>query len=97
MQKLVLLRKCIKTTAPTVTHKLIASIRSTMFPFIATIGSIGQIILLYIGGQQIINGSLTIGELVAFGTYLTLLAWPTAALSWIINIIQQLLFIKTNQ
>lgn len=67
----------------------LATIRSTMFPFIATIGSIGQIILLYFGGQQIINGSLTIGELVAFSTYLTLLAWPTAALSWIINIIQR--------
>lgn len=67
----------------------LASIRSTMFPFIATIGSIGQIILLYQGGQYVIGGQITIGELVAFSTYLVLLAWPTAALSWIINIIQR--------
>jgi ATP-binding cassette subfamily B multidrug efflux pump len=67
----------------------LASIRSTMFPFIATIGSIGQIILLYQGGQYVIGDQLTIGELVAFSTYLGLLAWPTAALSWIINIIQR--------
>ena len=71
------------------TQIALAKIRSTMFPFIATIGSIGQIILLYKGGQQIINGSLTIGELVAFSSYLVLLAWPTAAMSWIINIIQR--------
>jgi ATP-binding cassette subfamily B multidrug efflux pump len=67
----------------------LASIRSTMFPFIATIGSIGQIILLYIGGKLVMLGDITIGELVAFSSYLMLLAWPTAALSWIINIIQR--------
>ena len=67
----------------------LASIRSTMFPFIATIGSIGQIILLYQGGKQIMTGSLSIGELVAFSSYLVLLAWPTAAISWIMNIIQR--------
>ncbi|MEK9727991.1 MAG: ABC transporter ATP-binding protein [Candidatus Margulisiibacteriota bacterium] len=67
----------------------LARIRSTMFPFIATIGSIGQIILLYQGGQEIIQGALTIGQLVAFSSYLALLAWPTAAMSWIINIIQR--------
>ena len=43
----------------------LASIRSTMFPFIATIGSIGQIILLYQGGHYVINGQISIGELVA--------------------------------
>ncbi|MGA0242090.1 MAG: ABC transporter ATP-binding protein [Candidatus Marinamargulisbacteria bacterium] len=67
----------------------LAGVRSMMFPFIATIGSIGQIILLYHGGKLIILGTLTIGEFVAFSTYLVLLAWPTAALSWIINIIQR--------
>ena len=67
----------------------LASIRSTMFPFIATIGSIGQIILLYVGGKLVISEAITIGELVAFSSYLVLLAWPTAALSWIINIIQR--------
>ncbi len=67
----------------------LARIRSTMFPFIATIGSIGQIILFYQGGHYIMLGTLTIGELVAFSTYLALLAWPTAAFSWIINIIQR--------
>ena len=67
----------------------LARIRSTMFPFIATIGAIGQIILLYKGGQLIISGDISIGELVAFSTFLMLLAWPTAALSWIISIIQR--------
>ena len=67
----------------------LASIRSTMFPFIAIIGSIGQIILLYVGGKLVIQGEISIGQLVAFSSYLALLAWPTAAFSWIINIIQR--------
>ena len=67
----------------------LASVRSVMFPFIATIGTIGQILLLYKGGQYIISGAITIGDFVAFATYLVLLAWPTAAFSWIINLIQR--------
>ena len=67
----------------------LASVRSIMFPFITTIGTIGQIFLLYKGGQYIIAGTITIGDFVAFATYLVLLAWPTAAFSWIINLIQR--------
>ena len=67
----------------------LASVRSIMFPFIATIGSLGQIIIIYKGGQYYINNLITIGDIVAFSTYLVLLAWPTAAFSWIINIIQR--------
>ena len=47
----------------------LASVRSVMFPFIATIGTIGQIFLLYKGGQYIIEGTITIGDFVAFATY----------------------------
>lgn len=71
------------------TQIFLARIRSTMFPFIGIIGSLGQILLLYWGGNAVIDGQITIGQFVAFSTYLTILAWPTAALSWIITIIQR--------
>ncbi len=67
----------------------LAKIRSGMFPFIGIIGSIGHLILLLVGGKLIIEGSLTIGQFVALGSYIALLAWPTASLAWIINIIQR--------
>ncbi len=67
----------------------LAKIRSAMFPFIGIIGYIGNVLLLLMGGSLIIKGSLTIGEFVAMASYIGLLAWPTASLAWIINIIQR--------
>ncbi len=67
----------------------LAKVRAGMFPFIGIIGSIGSFVLLLLGGKLIINSALTVGEFVAMGTYIGLLAWPTASLAWIINIIQR--------
>lgn len=65
----------------------LATIRSLMFPFIAIIGSIGHFILFFMGATLMTSGQLSVGEFVALSTYIGLLAWPTASLAWIINII----------
>ncbi|MBT5856568.1 ABC transporter ATP-binding protein [bacterium] len=67
----------------------LSGIRSTMFPFIGIISSLGLIILFLIGGRFIIQGQMLLGDFVAFSAYITLLAWPTASFAWIINIIQR--------
>jgi ATP-binding cassette subfamily B protein len=41
---------------------------------------------LWVGGREVINGNLAIGELAAFLLYLTLLQMPVRALGWIIMI-----------
>ena len=65
----------------------LAAIRSVMFPFIGILGSIGHFILFFVGAKMMVEGILTVGEFVAMSTYIGLLAWPTASLAWIINII----------
>ena len=67
----------------------LAKIRSILFPFIGSSGSIGHLILLVVGGHLIIQDHLSLGEFTAFLGYIILLTWPTAALAWIINIIQR--------
>ena len=47
--------------------------------------------VLYFGGQGVIAGTLSIGELTAFVTYLTLLMWPMRALGFMISSIQRAL------
>jgi ATP-binding cassette subfamily B protein len=47
------------------------------------------IIVLYMGGNKIINGEMSIGELTAFIIYLGLLTWPIISLGWIINLTQR--------
>jgi ATP-binding cassette subfamily B protein len=45
-------------------------------PFIDLLPAAGLIAVLAIGGHRVLNGELTIGELVAFNFYVQLLVWP---------------------
>jgi ATP-binding cassette subfamily B multidrug efflux pump len=45
----------------------------------------GTLLILWFGGQMVMNGSMTIGELVAFNSYLLLLSSPAQQLTWLIN------------
>jgi len=38
---------------------------------------------------MVITGRITLGALVAFGAYLTMLHWPTIAIGWVINIFER--------
>ena len=53
-----------------------ASIRSRFLPAIDLLPSLGLIAVLGYGGHRVINGDLSIGDLVAFNVYLTMLVWP---------------------
>jgi ATP-binding cassette subfamily B multidrug efflux pump len=45
--------------------------------------------ILYVGGQDAIDGRLTLGQLVQFLAYLQLISWPMIALGEVVNLIQQ--------
>ena len=57
-----------------------------LLTFLLGLSAVG---LLWYGGRQVIQGSLTLGELVAFIAYLAMLTWPTIALGWVINIFER--------
>jgi ATP-binding cassette subfamily B protein len=63
--------------------------RGTLMPLFAGIGGIGTLIVLWIGGREVIHGRLSVGGLVAFNAYLVYLSWPTVALGWIISMWQR--------
>jgi ABC-type multidrug transport system, ATPase and permease components len=46
-------------------------------------------VVLYFGGRDVINGSLTLGEFFLFYSLLLQLVWPLEALGWIINLGQR--------
>ena len=50
--------------------------RSRFLPLIDLLPSLGLIAVLGIGGRRVLDGHMTIGELVAFNTYVALLVWP---------------------
>lgn len=53
-----------------------AKVRATYLPINEILPSAGLIAVLGIGGYRVINGELTIGELVAFNFYVQMLVWP---------------------
>ena len=62
---------------------------SFMFPFIFLIANLGQAAILYFGGREIINGTLSLGEWQKFSLYLTFVFIPMAQLGMIISLMAQ--------
>jgi ATP-binding cassette subfamily B protein len=59
------------------------------FPIILFFSNLSMVIVLYFGGELTIFQSISIGDFVAFMSYLGLLSWPMMALGWAINMIQR--------
>ena len=53
-----------------------ARIRAVYLPFIDLLPAVGLIAVLAVGGHRVLNGEMTIGELVKFNFYVQLLVWP---------------------
>lgn len=52
------------------------------FPLLFSVGSFGLAVVVWIGTRQIVEGTLTVGELVAFGSYLALMLQPLFVLGF---------------
>ncbi len=62
---------------------------SFLFPTVMLISNLGQAAIYYFGGQQIIYGTLTIGEWQKFGMYLLYVFFPLGQLGFIISMMAQ--------
>lgn len=47
------------------------------------------VIVLWLGGREVLIGKMNVGDFVAFNTYMVQLTWPVIALGWVINIFQR--------
>ncbi|AFH50342.1 ABC-type multidrug transport system component [Ignavibacterium album JCM 16511] len=64
-------------------------IQAWIMPILLIITGISIIIVIWIGGLKVINGSMNLGEITAFIVYLGILIWPVIAFGWVTNIVQQ--------
>jgi ATP-binding cassette subfamily B multidrug efflux pump len=60
-----------------------------LWPTLEFILGISMIITLLAGGHLVIEHRLTVGQFVAFNTYMILLIWPIIAVGWVVNIFQR--------
>ncbi|HVL81478.1 MAG TPA: ABC transporter ATP-binding protein [Actinomycetota bacterium] len=59
-------------------------LRAFIGPLFELLPRLGMVAGLYVGGRRAIAGDTTIGTIVAFTAYLTMLAWPLRAVGWIV-------------
>ena len=67
----------------------LAKVQGTLFPVSGLIANISMLLVLLFGGRLTIQGSITIGDFVAFISYLFMLTWPMMALGWVTNLFQR--------
>ena len=64
-------------------------VRGTLLPVLGGLGALSTVVVLYIGGTAVIDGRITLGQLIQFNAYLALLVWPTLALGWMLSLFQR--------
>jgi ATP-binding cassette, subfamily B, multidrug efflux pump len=60
-----------------------------LWPTLETTLGLAVVLVLWLGGREVLLGRITVGKFVAFNTYMVQLTWPIIALGWVINIFQR--------
>jgi ATP-binding cassette subfamily B protein len=66
-----------------------AKLYALLWPAMYFLAGLASVILLWRGGLDVIEGRLTLGQLVQFTGYLAQLTWPMIAFGWVVNLFQQ--------
>jgi len=63
--------------------------QSLLGPVFEYITFMGIIILLFMGGNMVLTGAITLGTLVAFQRYISMMVWPMTAVGWCLSVMQR--------
>ncbi len=64
-------------------------VNSMFFPLMLLLVGLSTLLTVFIGGQEVIAGRATPGNIAEFIIYVNLLTWPVASLGWVTSIIQR--------
>jgi len=64
-------------------------VNSLFFPLIMFLVGVSTIVTVWIGGQEVIRGTITTGSIAEFIIYVNLLTWPVTALGWTSSLVQR--------
>lgn len=67
----------------------LTKVNAFFFPLILGLTGISVIVIIFVGGQEVIKGNLTYGNIAEFIFYLNKLTWPVASLGWITSMVQR--------
>ena len=67
----------------------LSRLQAMFYPSLTLLLGIGAVLVLWFGSRAVIGGRISLGEFVAFNSYLVMLSWPMIAFGWMTNIIQR--------
>jgi len=68
----------------------LAKVQAWFFPMMILLIGISNLLVIYIGGMQYINGEIeSLGTIAEFIIYVNMLTWPVATVGWVTSIVQQ--------
>ena len=67
----------------------LAKVNAWFFPLMILLIGFSNILVIYIGGKQYINGEIGVGLIAEFILYVNMLTWPVAIVGWLTSIIQR--------
>ena len=70
-------------------NRALIRLQGFFFPTLTFFLGLAALLLLWLGGREVIRGRLTLGEFVAFNSYLAMLSWPMIAFGWVTNMLQR--------
>ena len=60
-----------------------------LWPTLEFVLGLAMAISLLVGGHEVLSHRISVGDFVAFNTYLVMLTWPVIALGWVVNLFQR--------
>ena len=70
-------------------NRVLIRLQGLFYPSMGLFMGIAELIVLWLGAREVMADRMTVGELVAFNTYLAMLAWPMIAFGWVTNLVQR--------
>ncbi|MCP4444186.1 MAG: ABC transporter ATP-binding protein [Myxococcales bacterium] len=67
----------------------LTKVRGQLVPTLGAVAALGTVVMLFVGGRRVIEGHITLGQLIEFNAYLAALVWPTLAMGWMISLLQR--------
>ena len=67
----------------------LVQLMAMLWPTLEFLLGLAMVMVLLVGGHEVLTHRITVGDFVAFSTYTVMLTWPMIALGWVVNLVQR--------
>ena len=68
---------------------LLARLMAMLWPTLEFVLGISLMITLLVGGHEVVQHHMTVGQFTSYNVYMVQLIWPMIAIGWVVNLVQR--------